>query len=72
MATAKSINPNAQLDFAFQVKTALLRRKLTVTQLAKVLGYARNTVSIAVNHPSMMPGVKVSIRKHLRLPVGSH
>ena len=37
-------------DFALSVRIALLRRGQTLTELASMLGYARNTVSLAVNH----------------------
>lgn len=56
-----------QHNFALRAKTRLLERGLTVTQLAGELGFARNTVSIAINHPSMLPTVKAAIRKHLQL-----
>ncbi len=67
MATAKSIIRQAQPDFTFRAKTALLREGLTITGLAREIGYARNTVSIAINHPSMLPGVRVAICARLGL-----
>lgn len=38
-----------QADFALRVKMALLKRGLSMTQLAVRLGVSRNTVSLAVN-----------------------
>jgi hypothetical protein len=67
MATANTLNTLAQEDFALAVKTRLLERRQTVTGLATELGFARNTVSIAINHPSMLPGVKRAIRRYLGL-----
>ena len=67
MATANTTPKTPQGDFHLTVKTALLRRKKTVVALAQELGFARNTVSIAINHPSMLPTVKTAIRRHLKL-----
>lgn len=67
MAIANTITKNAQGDFTLAAKTALLRKGKTVTGLALELGLARNTVSIAINHPTMLPGVKVRIRSKLNL-----
>lgn len=67
MATANTVTKPAQGDFALQAKTALLMHGMTVTALASALGLARNTVSIAINHPTMLPGVKRRIRNHLGL-----
>lgn len=61
------MNRKPQLNFAIKAKTKLLERGLTVTQLAGELGFARNTVSIAINHPSMLPTVKAAITRHLEL-----
>ena len=67
MATANTVNRRPQDQFALQAKTRLLQLGLTVTQLADDMGLARNTVSIAINHPTMLPTVKRRIRKQLRL-----
>ncbi len=67
MATDTSNAHTLQGDFALSVKVALLKRRLTVTRLASELGLARNTVSIAINHPSMLPTVKTRVRKHLKI-----
>lgn len=40
---------------------------MTVTDLAKELGKARNTVSLAINHETMFPTIKDLIRKALNL-----
>ena len=60
---------NAQGNFKVEAKTALLQTGQTVTELATRIGKARNSVSIAINHPSMLPGVKSLIRSHLKLKV---
>lgn len=67
MATANTVTTRRQGDFDLRVKTLLLECHLTVTALAKELGLARNTVSIAINHPTMLPTVKQRIRDHLGL-----
>lgn len=67
MTTANTTTHHAQGNFALAAKTALLQQGLTVTALAHSLGFARNTVSIAINHPSMLPTVKARIRSHLGL-----
>lgn len=67
MSLAKSQSPQAQDKFTLRVKMLLLTRQQTVTALADALGLARNTVSIAINHPTMLPTVKARIRSHLRL-----
>lgn len=67
MATANIINTGTQADFAKAARKALIDRGLTVTQLARHLKLARNTVSIAINHPTMFPGVKARITKFLAL-----
>lgn len=67
MATANTYTKPPQGNFALKAKTALLERGLTVKALAEELGYARNTVSIAINHASMLPTVKTVIANHLGL-----
>jgi len=67
MATANTTPKRPQGDFKLVVKTALLHRNKSVASLARELGFARNTVSIAINHTSMLPTVKTAIRKHLKL-----
>ena len=67
MATANTFIKRPQGDFALRAKTALLERGITVTRLAADLGFARNTVSIAINHASMLPTVKRAIANHLGL-----
>lgn len=67
MATATSQTEQPQANFALMVKVSLLERGLTVTKLAKQLRFARNTVSLAINHPTMLPSVKKRIRKELGL-----
>jgi hypothetical protein len=52
--------------FATRVRIALLRRGETITQLASRLGYARNTVSMAINHGVFKPA-RARIRKDLGL-----
>lgn len=64
-----NLKPRAtQADFQLAAKTALLRKGQTITGLAGVLGLARNTVSIAINHPTMLPSVKRRIATALNLP----
>lgn len=67
MTNANTINNSAQGDFTLAAKTALLGRRMTITALAASLGFARNTVSIAINHPTMLPTVKSRISAFLSL-----
>jgi lambda repressor-like predicted transcriptional regulator len=67
ISTANTHHRQTQGEFALAVKTALLTRGQTVTDLAQKLGFARNTVSIAINHASMLPTVKRAIANHLGL-----
>lgn len=67
MSFAKSQPKQKQDKFTLRVKTALLHRGWTITQLAKELSLARNTVSISINHPSMLPTVKTRISQLLSL-----
>ena len=56
----------SQTKFTVSAKTALLRRGMTVTALAKKLGYSRNAVSLAINHP-ILPTVRRRIANELSL-----
>jgi len=68
MATANTAPTTAQPErFRVDVKTRLLERGLTVTKLAADLGYCRNGVSIAINHPTMFRQLKLRIAKHLHI-----
>jgi transcriptional regulator with XRE-family HTH domain len=51
---------------SIEIKKRLLDLGWTVKELAGRLGYARNTVSIAINHPSMLPTVKARILNEVR------
>lgn len=55
-----------QAKFALAAKTRLLERRLTITALAARLGFARNTVSMAINH-SALPTVREKVAKYLKL-----
>jgi len=55
-----------QDSFPIAAKKRLIERRLTVTGLAKRLGFARNTVSMALNHP-ILPTVRRKIAKELHL-----
>lgn len=70
MSTAPVTLPSegAQDEFALSVKVALLKQGLSVTDLARRLGYSRKTVSVAINHQTMLPRVKQRIAKELALP----
>lgn len=63
------MSPQPQSDFSLKVKTCLLKHReiRTVSDLARKLGFARNTVSIAINHPTMLPTVKLRIRQQLKI-----
>lgn len=68
MAPANSSKSPAQApSFRVAAKTRLIELGVSVTELAHRLGLARNTVSIAINHETMMPSVKERIRKELNL-----
>lgn len=65
MAIAKSHRKHLQDKFTVWAKTRLLVQGRTVTELATSLNLARNTVSIAINHPTMLPTVQKRIREAL-------
>jgi plasmid maintenance system antidote protein VapI len=46
----------------------LVQMDLTVTGLAAKIGFARNTVSMAINHP-VLPTVRRRIAKALKMEV---
>lgn len=56
-------------EFSIRVKTCLLshRETRTVSALARKLNLARNTVSIAINHPTMLPTVKQRIGQYFEI-----
>ena len=53
-------------DFATAVRIALVHRRMTVTELAARLGYARNTVSLAINQ-GLFRDVRRRIQEELSL-----
>lgn len=55
-----------QEPFRITAKKRLLERNLTVSALARQLGFARNTVSMAINHP-VFPTVRRKIATHLNI-----
>ena len=55
-----------QDKFTIAAKKSLIDRGQTITDLAGELRFARNTVSMAINHP-ILPTVRRKIAKHLRL-----
>lgn len=67
MAIANKKQITMQDEFRVAAKTRLLELRLSVTALAEELGFQRNTVSIAINHPTMLPTVKRRIARRLRL-----
>lgn len=67
MAVANTVTRNAQARFKTDVKTRLVQTDSSVTELAESMGYTRNYVSIAINHPTMFPSLKARIAKHLGL-----
>jgi len=65
-ANAKSESP--QGDFALRVKTELLRRGLSQTDLARTLELSRNTVSLAINRGLHEP-TRRRIAEFLSIPL---
>lgn len=61
---------NPQDKFRVAAKTRLVEQHLTVSALARKLGFARNTVSMAINHP-VYPTVRRKIAKELKLEVAA-
>lgn len=55
-----------QTQFELAVKTELLKRGMTVTQLASELDLSRTAVSLAINQ-SVLPTVKEAIANHLSI-----
>lgn len=56
--------PFDQAKFQIKVKTLLLKKRMTITQLSKQIGRNRSNVSEAINH-GKYPRVVRSIRKEL-------
>lgn len=52
--------------FTRWAKMALAGQGLTVTSLAKQLGKSRGAVSLAINHPTVMPGLVEQIKHTLQ------
>lgn len=59
-----------QDNFRLTAKRRLLELGWSVTALAARLGFARNTVSMAINHP-VYPTVRRRIAKALKLEGGN-
>lgn len=53
-----------QDKFRLRVKTTLLLRRMSVTQLAKRIGVRRTTVSVAINQ-DRFPRVREKIKKEI-------
>jgi hypothetical protein len=56
----------SQEKFRKAVKKALIEKDLTITAFALQIGFARNTVSMAINHP-ILPTVRRRIITELEL-----
>lgn len=63
-STANTQQSKQQARFALRAKTVMLQRNLTVTDIAKDLGQARNTVSLALNRGLFKP-TRLRIAKYL-------
>lgn len=50
-----------QQKFFLRVKTQLLHRGMTITELAEKIGYKRNTVSLVIHERRKMPKVREAI-----------
>ena len=50
-AIANNRAKTRQDKFCVAAKTRLVELNLSITELAKRIGFARNTVSMAINHP---------------------
>jgi predicted transcriptional regulator len=53
-----------QEQFRIAAKKRLIEEHLTITKLAALLGFARNTVSMAINH-TVLPTVRQKVAEHL-------
>lgn len=67
MNSCKGQTKVSQHNFALQAKTALLRRQMTITSLAKKLQRSRIGVSRAINHPNLLPALSRRVAKELAL-----
>lgn len=65
-ADSTQAEPKQAKIFARQVKLALVNHEMTVSALARRLGYARNTVSLAIHHGVNRRAV-AAIRRFLAL-----
>lgn len=60
-------NRNRSKLFAVRVKTRLVEREETVTGFAQRIGFARNSVSLAIHGRRHLPAVEGAIRMALDL-----
>lgn len=49
------------------IKVRIAERETSVSEIARVLGYARNTVSLAIHHPTLFPAVRARVLDFLNL-----
>jgi hypothetical protein len=57
--------------FTLLVKERLLLSGDNISELARRIGFARNTVSRTINHPTIHPQVKERIARDLKLEVAA-
>jgi hypothetical protein len=74
MTLASTSSATGSNDFAFQVRQTLLRNRhtpnckgpKTIRELARLLNYSRNSVSLAINH-GLFVDLREEIKKELRI-----
>ena len=52
---------------AKEIKKALIDQDLTIASLARKIRKSRSAVSFAINHPTVVPAVRRTVLKTLRL-----
>jgi hypothetical protein len=65
-AFANPMTTILQEEFTAAIKSRLWKNKITITAFAERIGYARNTVSQAINHPNYYPLVRAKIEREMR------
>ena len=72
LATANSASAAGQAEIpAVVIKKKILEQGSSISEIARQLGYARNTVSLAIHHPSLFPAVRERVIEHLNLELAA-
>jgi ABC-type molybdate transport system permease subunit len=62
--TGQQISDNLTVK---DIKKAMIDQDLSITQIAQIIGKSRSAVSFAINHPTVVPQVRRTVLKTLKL-----